>query len=94
MKESGIQMEREGMRWRERAGREGRREQGKEGKRPSYDGRERTEIIMENLLNYWSLLRTNKDTPAYVDPNLTVNTMGSTCSRTSKQQSIVNSSIC
>lgn len=36
------------MRWKERAGREGR-EQRKEGKRSSYDGKEWTEVIMENL---------------------------------------------
>lgn len=75
------------MRWKERAGREGR-EQRKEGKRSSYDGKEWTEVIMENLQNYRSLPL--KDTPAHVDPSLTETTTGTTCSRTSKQQSIVN----
>lgn len=43
---------------------------------------------MENLQNYRSL--SLKDTPAYVDPTLTETPMGTTCSRTSKQQSVVN----
>lgn len=75
------------MRWKERAGREGR-EQRKEGKRFSYDGREWTETIMENLKNCSSL--SLKDTPAYVDPTLTETSTGTTSSRTRKQQTIVN----
>lgn len=88
MRETEIEWDREGKKVNEmeRAGREGRAQR-KEGKRSSYDGREWTETIMENLQNYRSL--SLKDTPAYVDPTLTETSTGTTCSRTSKQQTIV-----
>lgn len=72
----------------ERKNKQGRREQRKEGKRSLYDEREWTETIRENLQNYRSL--SLKDTPAYVDPTLTETPTGTTCSRSSKQQSIIN----